>query len=89
MATVYLETTIPSAWVSARIDPASVYRREATQAWWQDQLGRYDIWTSDAVVVELEQGEWPGQPDALALVEPLRRVPIGEEVLGVARRYIM
>lgn len=88
MATVYLETTIPSALVSTRTDPASVYRREATQSWWQDQLGRYDVWTSDAVVLELEQGAWPGQREALQRVEPLRRVPISDEVLGVARRHI-
>jgi hypothetical protein len=39
-------------------------------------------------VLELAQGDWPGKTLALELVEPLRRVPISEEVVNVARRYV-
>jgi hypothetical protein len=56
--------------------------------WWSEQLQRYECLVSDAVVLELAQGRWPGQQEALSLVEPLARVPIDEEVIAVAERYI-
>lgn len=88
MASVYIETTVPSAYVTARSDPGSVYRKNVTREWWEQQLGRYDAWTSDSVILELKQGEWPGQDDSLVLVEPLRRLATTDEILGVAQRYV-
>lgn len=85
---VYIETTIPSAHVTSRTDPGSVYRREKTRDWWLAQLSLYEAWISDAVVLELGQGEWSGREEALRLVQPLPRLEIEEEVLGVARRYV-
>jgi hypothetical protein len=85
---VYLETTIPSAYASTRTDPSSIHRREVTRAWWLEQRSRYDIWTSEAVVLELAQGDWPGKALAMDMVDPVRRVPISEEVVNVARRYV-
>lgn len=88
MASVYIETTIPSAYVTTRTDPASLFRREITHQWWHQQLEQYDAYVSEAVLVELEQGEWPRQSEALALVGSLPRLPIDEEVLAVATRYV-
>ena len=86
---VYVETTIPGAYVSTRTDPSSVHRRELTRAWWADQSARYDVWISEAVVLELTQGDWPGKADALELVDPLQRVAVTEEAANVARRYVL
>ncbi|NQU22966.1 MAG: hypothetical protein HQ567_16945 [Candidatus Nealsonbacteria bacterium] len=36
--TVYIETTVPNAYVSAREDAASRYHREVTRRWWGDAL---------------------------------------------------
>ena len=85
---VYIETSVPSAWVSGRTDPGSVHRREITRTWWASQRAHYDIWISDAVVLELSEGDWPGKQDAIRLVDPLSRLLIDEEVIAVARRYI-
>ena len=49
---------------------------------------RYDVWISEAVVLELGQGDWPGKAAALELVATLPRVAITEEVANVARRYV-
>jgi len=35
--TVYIETSVPSAYVSHRTDPGSVYRRGVTRRWWHEQ----------------------------------------------------
>jgi hypothetical protein len=83
-----METTIPSAYVSTRTDPTSVHRRELTRASWTDQAPRYDVWISEAVVLELAQGDWAGKSVALELVEPLRRVAVTEEAANVARLYV-
>ena len=85
---VYLETTIPSAYVTMRSDAGSRHRCAITRQWWREQLDLYDVWISDSVMLELEQGDWPGKPEALALVEPFRRLPIDDEVIAVAQRYV-
>ena len=87
-ARVYIETTVPSAYVTTRSDPGSVHRRAVTREWWDRQLTSYETWISDNVVIELRTGNWPGQEEALRLVDPLPRLDIDAEVLGVAARYV-
>lgn len=60
-STVYIETTVPSAHVTARTDAGSVHRRTVTQAWWREELKKYEPYTSDNVLAELEEGNWPGK----------------------------
>ncbi len=85
---VYIETTIPSAHVTRRTDPSSLHRRAVTRDWWETQLSLYDCWTSDAVTLELLEGDWPGQRDAIQLMEPLRRLDLNQETVAIAQRYI-
>jgi hypothetical protein len=85
---VYIETSVPSAYATTRTDPGSMHRKAVTRDWWRDQLLIYDASTSDAVLLELRSGEWPGQADAIAIMEPLPRVEIDDEVLAVAARYV-
>jgi hypothetical protein len=85
---VYIETTIPSAYVSERTDPGSLHRRNVTRQWWREQLDRYNAHVSDNVVLELRRGDWPGQEEAIELIDPLPRLRVDSEVLAVARRYV-
>ncbi len=87
-ASVYLETTIPSAYVTTRTDPSSLHRRRLTREWWGAQLPLYDAWVSDNVILELQQGNWPGQLEAIDLVASFPRLPIETEVAAVAKRYV-
>jgi hypothetical protein len=87
-SSVYIEKSIPSAYVTTRTDPGSLHRRQVTRNWWREQLSQYNVFTSDAVLIELADGNWPGQADAIALADPLPRVEIDEEVVAVANRYI-
>jgi hypothetical protein len=87
-STVYIETTVPSAYVSTRTDPSSLHRRQVTREWWRQQLRLYDAWASDNVIIELRRGSWSGQTEALGLVEPLPRLAADPEVLAVANRDI-
>jgi len=65
-----------------------MHRRNMTREWWERQVTAYECWTSDNVVLELSNGDWPGQQEALRLLDPLPRLDINAEVLGVAARYI-
>jgi predicted nucleic acid-binding protein len=85
---VYVETSVPSAYVSGRTDPGSVHRRAVTREWWRDQLARYDATVSDAVILELSQGDWSGKDEALRLIEALPRLVVDAEIIAVASRYI-
>ncbi len=87
-SSVFIETSVPSAYVSSRTDPGSIHRRAVTQQWWREQLVHYEAWVSDGVILELSKGDWPGKTEALALAEGLARLPIDDEIIGVARRYI-
>jgi hypothetical protein len=48
---VYIETTVPSAFVTTRTDPGSLHRRGQTQQWWRQQLHLYDCYVSDNVLL--------------------------------------
>lgn len=87
-SSVFIETSIPSAYVSNREDASSIHRREATQLWWGEQLPFYSPFVSDGVIDELNQGNWSGKREALALVEPLARLAVDSEVTAVAQRYV-
>ena len=87
-STVYIETTVPSAFVSRRTDPGSLHRRNVTRQWWDEQLRSYDTFISENVLLELERDAWPGQKEAIQLVEALPQLIIDSEVLSVAARYI-
>ena len=87
-ASVFIETSVPSAYVSTRQDASSGHRREATRLWWNEQLSLYLAHASDGVMVELGRSEWPGKNEALALVESLPRLVADEETVAVARRYV-
>ena len=87
-STVFIETSIPSAYVSTRTDAGSLHRRGATRQWWSEQLPLYEGWSSDGVILELSKGDWPGKSEAIALLDGLPRLAIDDEIIGVARRYI-
>ncbi|MCZ6679764.1 MAG: hypothetical protein O7E52_21240 [Candidatus Poribacteria bacterium] len=71
---VYIETTIPSFYYEVRTEPEMVARRLWTRERWDHHHSRYEVFTSEAVIEELEIGSFPGKNDALALIErmPLR-----------------
>ena len=86
--TVYIETTIPSAYVSRRKDPASLYRRDVTRDWWHRWRQAYDVRCSQAVLAELRGGRYPGRTQAIRLVRSLPLLEITDEILAVAEAYI-
>ena len=70
MATrVYIETTIPSFYHTLRKDEESIARMHWTRQWWEEFSNAFDLYTSPAVIFELEQGSKEKTGDRLCLAE--------------------
>lgn len=85
---VYIETSIPSFYFEVRVEPDNVARREWTRLWWKERITDYDVYTSEAVIEELERGSFPGQTDALQLIENLPLLDISESIADIVANYI-
>lgn len=88
MSSVYIETSIPSFYHEVRTEPDNIARRQWTREWWYDHLAEYDTYTSEAVIEELEGGNFPGKADALKLLESLPLLDINEAVIDTVATYI-
>ena len=80
MASVYIETSIPSFYFETRSQHRLVAWREATREWWDRHRGRYDLCTSRFVLEELSRA--PAQKARLA-VGMLRGVNVLDEPPGL------
>jgi hypothetical protein len=85
---VYIETTIPSFYHEVGTEPEMIARRDWTRVWWDNHRSRYDVFTSEAVIEELEIGTFPSKDNALALVESLPLLAINEAIADAAAVYI-
>lgn len=85
MARVYLETSFISACVSDREDAASVYRREASLEWWEQQGPRHELVVSTEVLAELENPGFRQREAAIVMIEPLSLLAADADALGLAQ----
>lgn len=84
---VYVETTIPSFFHTTRPGLAARARREWTRLWWKSAFDRYELTTSDAVIDELQDGDYPSREAALVLVRDIPTLDITPEVAEVVDAY--
>jgi hypothetical protein len=85
---VYIETTIPSFYHEVRTEPEMLARRSWTREWWEVNRTNFDLLTSEAVLDELENGDFPQKSDALALMQGVPLVEIVEAVGEIVDAYI-
>jgi len=85
--TVYIETTLPGAYHDERMDVVSRFQRHQTRLWWTTR-GKYELYTSEAVLAELEQDEFPNRQEAIRLLAGVAVLPVTDEVRGVAQAYV-
>jgi len=84
---VYIETSIPSAYVEDRRDLTSRFQLQQTRIWWERYSRYYALVSSEAVLAELRRTPFPRQAEAIDLVRDLTMLPVTEEVSGAARIY--
>src|SRR5258708_2110570 len=85
---VYIETTIHSFYHEVRAEAEMVARRQWTREWWDQQRFDFDLFTSEAVLEELANGDFPQKSDALALIEHLALLDIDEAIADIVDAYI-
>lgn len=85
---VYVETSIPSFYYESRTEPDMVARREWTREFWVIAESDYDLVTSAAVIEELEGGQFPGQQDAIDLMNRLSFLELQPEIASIVAAYI-
>ena len=85
---VYVETSIPSFYYEIRTAPEIVARRNWTRQWWDEFRQNYEIVTSDAVLDELNKGDYPTKANALELLSNIQLLPFEEDVSEIVENYI-
>jgi hypothetical protein len=85
---VYVETTIPSFYHEVRTESEMVARRNWTRQWWDDRRSDYDIFVSEAVFDELENGAFPQKDDAIALIQAVPMLDVEDAIGDIIEAYI-
>lgn len=85
---VYIETTIPSFYFEARVEPDMAARREWTRKWWEASPGVTDLVTSVAVLDELRRGRFAFRSECLNLMRAVEILPIDRSVREIVAAYI-
>lgn len=85
---VYIETTIPGAYFEEREDVVSKFQRYATRRWWDDLRHEHELFTSEAVIAELQQPQFVFSKQAIDLMADVPRLPLSDEIRGVVSVYL-
>ncbi|MBF0245135.1 MAG: type II toxin-antitoxin system VapC family toxin [Planctomycetes bacterium] len=88
MKTVYIETSIPSFYHEARIEPEMVARRNWTRHWWRTCADKFHLVTSVGVIAELQEGKYATQSRAVALVSGLPRLEVVDDIADIIEVYV-
>ena len=62
--------------------------RAWTREWWDDHRSAFDLVTSEAVLDELENGEFPQKSEALALMQSIPVLAVGDAIGEIVDAYI-
>ena len=85
---VYIETTIPCFYHEVRAEPEMIARKNWTRHWWDNERSGLILYTSEAVIQELQIGDYPIKNEALELISGLEILEIDDEVENIVEIYI-
>ena len=85
---VYIETSIPSFYYEDREDDVAVTLKKWTQRWWDKYRHLYKLVTSQAVLDELNNGDYPKKDQCIALLDDLPLLAIESEIAEIVETYI-
>lgn len=88
MLSVYIETTIPSFYHSGRKSIQALAWRAQTRTWWDKYRSRYQLCTSDAVLIELRNAPSDRGVARIQLLDEARILAPNTEVEQLAAFYI-
>ncbi len=83
--TIYLDTSVPSAYYDERV----MWRLEYTRQWWKEELPKYDVFISEVVIVEIKKTEQPKRrTELLELVKEFGELKLSSEIEEIAKGYV-
>ena len=86
---VYIETTIPSyltGWTSQVLLRAA--HQQATREWWETRRGDFDLFISDLVIRECEDGDPAAAALRLAAIDGIPTLDAGDESVRLSRELL-
>lgn len=88
MATVFIETTIPSFYFEGRTSIQSRAWREATRSWWTKERHRHELVTSQYVLDELALAPPAKRDPGLRLMETVAVLPDPPGLVDLIDHYV-
>ena len=86
---IFIETTIPSLYVSRPSrDLLQLARQELTREWWDNQRQQFNLFTSQLVLDEAADGEPAKASERLHLLADIPLLDLNEPVQVLARRLV-
>jgi len=83
---VYLDSTIPSYYFDQR-ESLNAFT-EITKRWWAEMSDDYELYLSDAVLQELNSGNYPRKNEIIELVSTISLLPLIPDLEQVVEFYI-
>lgn len=84
---VYVETSIPSFYVTTRNDEESRVMRKWTRRWWDNHRDEYELVTGEAVLEELNDGSYPTKAEALEVIKDVPLLPAVPAIRTIVAAY--
>ncbi len=88
MKKIYIETTIPSFYYEGRLSSEMQSRKNWTRDWWNNYSTDYDLYSSEAVFEELENGNHPNKNNKLELLNKVKLLPFELDIANIVEVYI-
>ncbi|HZZ26842.1 MAG TPA: type II toxin-antitoxin system VapC family toxin [Pirellulales bacterium] len=86
--TIYLDTSIISAYWHESADVLASSRRLLTRQWWDEERRYFKVFTSSITEDELAAGDFPRQQDCLKMIRKLPYLPIDGRVASLAETLL-
>jgi hypothetical protein len=86
--TVYLDTSIISAFWYEGADVAMLARRLHTREWWDLERRNFDVWGSALIASELRAGKFPRQAECQRMARRLRNLTFTAAAKALAKEIL-
>ena len=83
---VYIDTTIPSYYYDER-DNIS-FQTQITKKWFDEESKNFDIFISEAVIIEIQSGTYPNKQEVLNFTSQFDILKHSNEINNIAEIYI-
>jgi hypothetical protein len=88
MKSIYIETTIPSlATARTSRDAIIAGQQAATNAFWEDERGKYELYISQYVIDECAKGDREAAQKRLDFIKDIQIIPKTDNTDELAKKY--